>query len=105
MQDSPFWSITVPRLMSSYAFFAFLVLWVGLAIALMVNPDWLKEIWNWVQALPSLLRILAWVFLTPLMTALWIWESDWTTFLRLVGFAGLAGWTALAVSSFLKAFR
>ena len=105
MNESTFWSITVPRVMSSYAFLAFAILWVGFAIALIVNPEWLDALWNWVGALPSLFRILAWVFLTPIMTALWIWESSWAVIFRLLGFAGIVGWTALAVSSFLKAWR
>ena len=105
MNESPFWSITVPRLMSSYAFIAFAILWVGFVIALILNPAWLDALWDGVGALPSALNILAWVFLTPIMTALWIWESSWSTLVRLLGFAGIAGWTALAVSSFLKAWR
>lgn len=104
MDDSIFWNKTVPSLLSSYAVLAFAVLWIGFAVALIVNPAWLEDLWNWVQSLPSLVRILAWIFLTPLMTALWIWESSWTTILRVLAFAGIAGWTALALSSFRKAF-
>ena len=105
MNDSSFWSITVPRVLSSYAVLTFTILWVGFAIALIVNPEWLDLLWNWVQALPSVLNILAWVFITPLMGALWIWESSWTTIIRLLAFAGIGGWTILAVSGFLKAVR
>ena len=104
MQISSFWDTTFPRLLSTYAVFVFAILWIGFASALIVNPDWLESIWNWVLTLPSLIRILAWVFLTPLMAALWIWESSWTTIFQVLGFVGIAGWTALAVSSFRKAF-
>ena len=105
MNDSPFWSITVPRLLSSYAVLILAILWVGLAIALLVNPAWLDQLWTWVQNLPQVLQILAWVFISPLMAALWIWDSSWAMLPRLLAFAGLGGWTALAVSSFLKALR
>jgi len=105
MSDSSFWSITVPRVLSSYAVLTFVILWVGFAIALIVNPEWLDLLWNWVQALPSVLKIFAWVFITPIMAALWIWESSWSTIVRLLAFAGIVGWTTLAVSSFLKAVR
>ncbi len=105
MNDSSFWSITVPRVLSSYAILTFTILWVGFAIALIVNPEWLDFLWSWVRALPSLANILAWVFITPIMAALWIWESSWTTIVRLLAFAGIVGWTTLAVSSFLKAVR
>jgi hypothetical protein len=105
MNDSSFWEITVPRVMSSYAVLIFAILWLGLAIALIVNPEWLDTLWNWVGALPPILKIPAWVFITPIMTALWIWESSWTAIVRILAFSGIAGWTALAVSSFVKAFR
>jgi hypothetical protein len=51
------------------------------------------------------LNILAWVFITPIMAVLWIWESSWATIVRLLAFTGIVGWTILAVSSFLRAFR
>ena len=105
MNSASFWNKTVPRLLSSYAVLTFVVLWIGLAVALMINPVWVERLWKWIQELPSLVRILAWIFLTPLMTALWIWESNWTSIVRVLAFAGIAGWTALAVSSFRKAFR
>lgn len=104
MNSAPFWDKTVPRLLSSYAVLTFVILWIGGAAALVFNPGWLDVIWNWVQTAPSLARVLAWVFLTPLMTALWIWNSSWTAILQLLAFTGIAGWTALAVSSFRKAF-
>lgn len=104
MNGSQFWEKILPRLLSSYAVLSFLALWMGLAAALLINPDWLVSLWSWVQALPSLIRILAWIFLTPLLTALWIWNADWATFLKLLAYTGLAGWTALALNSFKKAF-
>jgi hypothetical protein len=105
MDDSSFWSITVPRVLSSYALLTFAILWVGLASLLIVNPEWLDLLWNWVQALPSVVKIIIWVFITPIMAALWVWESSWTTIVRLLAFAGIVGWTILAVSSFLRAVR
>jgi hypothetical protein len=105
MSDSSFWSITVPRVLSSYAVLTFAVLWIGFAIALLVNPEWLDLLWNWAQTLPSVVKVLAWVFVTPIMTVLWIWQSSWTTIVRTLAFAGIVGWTSLAVSSFVRAFR
>ena len=105
MNDSSFWSVTVPRVLSSYAVLTFAVLWIGFAIALIVNPEWLDLLWNWVRDLPSVLRILAWVFITPIMAALWIWESSWIAIVRLFAYAGIVGWAILAVSSFLRAVR
>jgi hypothetical protein len=105
MRNSSFWSVTVPRAMSIYAIAIFVVLWVGFAIALVVNREWLDILWNWAGGLPLLPKIIVWVVLLPIMVGLLIWQSSWPALLRLVGFAGIVGWTILAVSSFIKAMR
>ena len=58
MKDSLFLSVTVPRLLSTYAMVIFAVLWIGFAVALVVNREWLDLLWNWVRALPSLAEII-----------------------------------------------
>ena len=105
MRDSSFWSVTVPRAMSIYANVVFLVLWVGFAIALVVNREWLDALWNWAQALPLIPKIIAWVIFTPIMVGLWIWASFWPTLGRLAGLAGIVAWTLVAVSSLYREFR
>ncbi|MCJ7570117.1 MAG: hypothetical protein MUO58_21610 [Anaerolineales bacterium] len=105
MRDSSFWNYIVPRAMSTYANVIFLVLWVGFAIALVVNQEWLDLLWHWVRALPTLAEIIVWVLFLPIMVGLWIWESSWPTLVRLVGFAGIVAWNLLAVSSFNRAMR
>ncbi len=105
MRDSSFWSVTVPRVLSTYAIVIFAILWVGFAIALVVNREWLDLLWNWVRALPSVAEIIAWVFFLPIMVGLWISESSWPALVRLLAFAGIVVWTLLAVSSFLRAVR
>ena len=105
MRDSSFWSVTVPRVLSTYAIVIFAILWVGFAIALVVNREWLDLLWNWVRALPSVAEIIVWGFFLPIMVGLWIWESSWPALVRLLAFAGIVVWTLLAVSSFLRAVR
>ncbi len=105
MRDSSFWSVTVPRVLSTYAIVIFAMLWVGFAIALVVNREWLDLLWNWVRALPSVAEIIVWVLFLPIMVGLWIWESSWPALVRLLAFAGIVVWTLLAVSSFLRAVR
>ena len=105
MRDSSFWDIIVPRAMSIYANVIFLVLWVGLVIALVVNRELLDVPWNWAQALPLVAKIIVWVVFLPIMVGLWIWESSWPTLGRMLGFTGIVGWTLLAVSSLYRAFR
>ena len=105
MRNSTFWDVTLPRAMTLYANMIFLILWVGFVIALMMNREWLDMAWNWVQALPMILKIIVWVLLLPIMVGLWIWESSWPTLGRLAGFTGIVAWTLLAVQSFFKNFR
>jgi len=105
MRDSLFWDITVPRAMSIYTTMIFVVLWFGFAVALVANREWLNVLWNWVQTLPMVPKIIVWVMILPIMVGLWIWESSWPVLGRLVGFAGIVAWTLLAVSSLYKAFR
>jgi hypothetical protein len=83
----------------------FAMLWVGFAIALVVNREWLDLLWNWVRALPSVAEIIVWVLFLPIMVGLWIWESSWPALVSLVGFAGIVAWTLLAVSSLFRAMR
>jgi hypothetical protein len=103
MRDPSFWSRVVTRALGTYAIVIFAVLWVGFAIALAVNREWLDLLWNWVQALPSLAQIIVWVLFLPIMVGLWIWESSCSALVRLLAFAGIVAWTLLAVSSFLRA--
>ncbi len=95
----------ISRIMTIYANLIFVVLWVGFVIALVVNREWLDEIWNWAQALPLVPMIIVWVLFLPIMVGLWIWESSWPTLGRLVGFAGIVIWTLLAIYSLFKFFR
>ena len=105
MKSSSFWDITVPRVLSTYAVLIFAVLWVGFVIALLVNQDLMDQLWDWVRALPIVAEVIVWIVLLPIMVGLWIWESSWSTFLRLLGFAGIIGWTLVALSSFVRAIR
>ena len=105
MRDSPFWSVTFPRVLSTYAIVIFAILWAGFAIGLVANREWLDLLWNWVQALPLVAEIIVWVLFLPIVVGLWIWESSWPDLIRLLAFAGIVGWTLIAVSGFLRAVR
>ena len=83
----------------------FAMMWGAFALALVVNPVWLDVLWNWVRALPLVAEIIAWVLFLPGMVGLWIWESSWPVLVRLLASAGIVVWTALAVSSFVRAVR
>ena len=105
MRASPFWNVTVPRAMTIYANVIFVMLWVGFIIALVMNRGWLDVLWNWVQALPVVPKIIVWMIFLPVMVGLWIWESSWPAFGRLAGFTGIVAWTLVAVANLFRVFR
>ncbi|MFO7742795.1 MAG: hypothetical protein R6X31_10840 [Anaerolineae bacterium] len=105
MRDTSFRSTALTRVLSTYAIVMFAMMWVAFAIALVVNPERLDVLWNWVRALPSVAEIIVWVLFLPGMVGLWIWESSWSALVRLLASAGIVAWTVVAVSSFLRAVR
>jgi hypothetical protein len=105
MSETSFWNDTFAKILTIYANLTFVVLWVGFAVALIVNREWPSQFWIWVGALPMVPRIIVWILILPIMVGLWIWESSWPTVGRLVGLAGIVGWTLLAVSSIFRNFR
>ena len=105
MRESSFRETTVTQAMNIYASLIFVALWAGFVTALVVNQAWLDMLWNWAQALPWAAKIIVWILFLPIMVGLWIWESDWPTLARLLGFGGIIAWTLLALSNFMRAFR
>ena len=105
MKASSFWDVTVPRVLSIYANLIFLLLWVGFIVALLSNPGWLDLLWNWVQALPVVPRVIVWLVFLPITVGLWIWESSWPAFGRILGLTGIIAWTLTAASSLYRAFK
>lgn len=105
MRETSFWNDLFSKSLTIYTSIIFMVLWVGFVIALVVNREWLDEIWTWTQALPLILKFIVWVMFLPIMVGLWIWESSWPALGRLVGSVGIVAWTFLAIYSVYKYFR
>jgi hypothetical protein len=105
MSGKTFWEGPFSQALSIYAIVIFALLWVGFVLALVVNPEWLDVLWDWVRALPPLTEAVVWVFFLPITVGLWIWQSPWTDLGRLLAGAGIVGWTLLAVRSFVRTFR
>jgi hypothetical protein len=79
-----------------FVFFSvFAFLWLTFGAFLILDQSALDTIWQHLLDLPLLLQVFIWILLLPLTVGLWIWESDWDLWLRLmlVIFAGV-GWTA-----------
>ena len=70
-------------------FVVFAVLWIGFAYALIVSQGSLDAAWQWIRGLPLILQGVVWLLFLPVVAGLWIWESGWTTTVRLLLVAGL----------------
>ena len=105
MGNSTFWDVTFARALTIYANAIFVLLWIGFAITLVVNPAWLDALWTWVRGLPLIAEIIVWVLFLPITVGLWIWESAGGTLVKLLGLAAIVGWTLTAISSIFRTFR
>jgi hypothetical protein len=70
-------------------FVVFAVLWIGFAYALIASQGSLDAAWQWIRSLPLILQGLVWLLFLPVVAGLWIWESGWTTAVRLLLVVGI----------------
>jgi hypothetical protein len=64
-------------------FGVFLILWLAFAAALIFNQGALDAVWTWLNALPLVIRVIAWVLFLPIALGLWVWTSEWVLWLRI----------------------
>jgi len=72
------------------AFCILTMLWLGFAGALVFNPAFLDTIWQTMRGLPIVVQAVACLLLLPVALGLWIWESSWPIWIRLILVVGLA---------------
>ena len=70
------------------------VLWLGFAAALLFNQAILDSVWQSFRALPWAVQGVLWLLVLPVTAGLWIWETSWPLWLRLVLVIGL-GWVTI----------
>lgn len=71
------------------AFIVLGILWLGFAVALVVNPALLDTAWQFFRGLPMAGQIVLGLLLLPVVLGLWIWESPWPFWVRLALVIGL----------------
>ena len=76
------------------AFVILSVLWLGFAAALIFNQALLDSLWQSFRALPWAVQGVVWLLVLPVTAGLWIWETSWPLWLRLVLVIGL-GWVTI----------
>jgi hypothetical protein len=75
-----------------FVFTLFTMLWLAFAAVFLFRRDMLKQTWQSIRRLPLLAQLLLWLLFLPVMLGLWIWQTSWSLWLRLLLIAGIAWW-------------
>ena len=88
-----------PVELKGIGWFTFMVgMWSAFFTLMLVSPDTLHDIWDWLTGLPLLAEIAMWILLLPWALALAVWESSLRDGLTLLILAFLAAaWTGISV--------
>jgi hypothetical protein len=78
----------------AYTAFAILaLLWLAFGIALVFNREMLETTWQLFRGWPLVGQLLVALLTLPVVAGLWIWNTSWPVWLRLVLVIGLAWMT------------
>lgn len=72
------------------AFAILTLLWIGFGAALIFNQALLDSAWQFFRAMPLAVQVVIGLLILPVVAGLWIWETSWPLWLRLILVIGLA---------------
>ena len=78
------------RIINIFAFAVLTLLWLAFATALLTNRDLLDTTWQSFRSWPLIIQLVVGLLVLPVTLGLWIWETSWSLWLRLILLAGLA---------------
>ena len=81
-------------LISITAFLVLTLLWLGFGAALLLNREMLDKAWRLYRSWNILIQLFVALLILPVVLGLWIWQTRWPVWLRLLLVAGLA-WTTV----------
>lgn len=76
------------------AFAILTILWIGFGAALIFNQALLDSTWQFFRGMPVVIQAVVGLLVLPVAAGLWIWESSWPLWLRLILVIGL-GWATI----------
>ena len=76
------------------AFAILTILWIGFGAALIFNQALLDSTWQFFRGMPVVAQAMIGLLVLPVVAGLWIWESSWPLWLRLILVIGL-GWATI----------
>jgi len=82
------------RLINYFAFAVLSLLWLGFGAALLINPEILQSVWQAFRGWPWVGQALITLLTLPVVLGLWLWQTSWPLWLRLILVIGLA-WVTL----------
>lgn len=65
------------------------ILWLGFGAALIFNQAILDTVWGFFRGMPFAIQTVVGLLILPVVLGLWIWESSWPLWLRLILVLGL----------------
>ena len=81
-------------LINILAFTVLTLLWIGFGAALLLNRKLLDGAWRLFRSWNILIQLFVALLVLPVVLGLWIWQTRWPGWLRLLLVAGLA-WTTV----------
>lgn len=80
-------------LISIVAFIILTFLWLSFGAALLFNREFLNNSWRQFRSWNILIQLFVTLLVLPVVLVLWVWETRWPIWLRLLLVAGLAWMT------------
>jgi hypothetical protein len=82
------------RIINIFAFAVLTLLWLAFAAAMLFNRDLLDTTWQSFRSWPLIIQWVVGLLVLPVVLGLWIWETSWSLWLRLILVLGL-GWVTV----------
>lgn len=82
------------RIINYFAFSVLTILWLGFGAALLMKPELLDTVWLAFRGFPLVGQALITLLTLPVVLGLWVWQTSWPVWLRLLLMIGLA-WVTL----------
>lgn len=77
------------RVINIFAFAVLTLLWLAFFAALLFNRELLDTMWQSFRSWPLVIQIVVGLVVLPVTLALWIWQTSWPLWLRLILVVGL----------------
>ncbi len=80
-------------IVSIFAFIVLTLLWLGFGAALLFDRERLPKLWSEFRSWNILIQLFVALLVLPVVLGLWIWQTRWPGWIRLVLVVGLAWMT------------